>query len=260
MARKKRSLLSKEAKDAMRSAKYAERQAKQIYKAQIKEMRPYLKKLRGIDLRKNLSASQKGYVTKAWGEYQDLTLRPTKVFRTKNKKKLKTVQEFSRHSGQVKFDVAFIPTSHKNARIKIKGDHLVISSKYVDEIPIFFNMRAMATDPKTEIDRLIAKYPECKQFVLQAGEYLWNGGISAGLFADKVIPLLERYSPGGAGYEKRGPNSHYTNWALGMNGYIAHNQKDIADYLKEYHSVNAGNKKRRASERRKRARKYGTKY
>lgn len=260
MSRKKKSLLSNEAKAAIKNAEKARQNTKLIYKNKVKEMRPYLKGLKTIDLRRNLSSAEKGYVTKAWNEYQDLTLRPTKIFRTKNKKKLKKIQEFSRHSGQVKFDVAFIPTSHKDAKIKIKGDNLIISSKYVDEIPILFNMRNMATDPRKEIERLIAKYPECRQFVLHAGEYLWNGGIATTLFADKVIPLLERYSPGGAGYEKRGPNSYYTNWAFGMNGYISKNQKDIAQYLFEYHNVNKSNKKRRRSVRRQRKLKYGEKY
>lgn len=256
MARKK-SLLSREAKAAIKNAK---KQSKLIHKKQVKEMRPYLSKLRDIDLRKELTSGQKSYVTKAWNEYQALTLRPTKIFRTRNKKKLETVQKASQHVGKVKFDVAFIPTADQHAKVSVKGDKLIISSRFVDEIKIPFNMKALATDPEKEIRRVMDENPEYQQFVLMCGEYIWNGGISRGRVIDRIVPHLMRYIPGGEGYEKRGPNSHFLNWAVGLRGYKAKEQRNIEDYLRAYHRAKDAKKKENNRKRRQRAKEYGKKF
>lgn len=241
-------------------AKMAKKNAQKIAKAQIKELRPYLKSLRKIDLRKSISAGQKSYITKAWQEYQALTIRPTKIYRTKDKKRLKMVQNASQHIGKVNFDVAFIPTINASATVKVKGDKIIVSSKYVDEIKILFNMRAMAENPEAELQRVLRENPEYDQFVLMAGEYIWNGGISRGRVIDRILPQLMRYTPGGAGYEKRGPNSHYLNWAIGLRGLKAKRQESVEDYLRDYNKAVKAKKATAKNERRKRAMKYGKKF
>lgn len=250
----------KSAREAYRNAKAQKRLAAQIYKKQIKEMRPYLKKLKNYDLRKNLTANQKGYVTRAWQEYQELTLAPHKVYKTKNKKKMDTVRKIANRGSRVKFDVAFVPTVKNDAKISIKGDRLIIKSRYVEETEIFFNMRNLAADPAKEIQRVIDANPECQQFVLMAGKFVWNGGIARTRASDNIVRHLMRYIPGGEGYEKRGPNSHYLNWAFGLRGFNGKNQQAVDDYLKTYHSTKDELKKARQSERRKRGVKYGKKF
>src|SRR5690606_34316611 len=110
----------------------AKKKAEKLKKAQIKEMRPYLKSLRDIDLRKHLTPSQKGKVTKAWKDYQALTVRPTKIYRTSNKKHLKEAKKLSQHSGNVNWDVAFVPSPDPKAQLKFKDGRAILSTKYLD--------------------------------------------------------------------------------------------------------------------------------
>lgn len=271
MARKK-SLLTGEAKAAIVNARQAAKDAKRqkqlaaaIYKAKAKEMRPYLKKLRKWDLRKNLSKYQKSLINAAWQEYSALTLRPTKVYRSKNKKKLEIAQKASQHTGKVKFDVAFVPTISQKARIKIRGDSMIVSSPYVDEIKIPFNMVALANDPKSEIERILKKYPEFSQFVLMAGEYIWNGPIDRSRVMEKVYNQLMKYAPGGSVYDNpnhknHGENHHFLNWAFGLKGFRAKKQSAVNDYVREYHKAKNEKIKTRKSDKRKRGRTYGKKF
>ena len=271
MARKK-SLLSKEAKGAIinarqaaKDAKFQKKLAQKAYKEAAKEMRPYLKRLKQYDLRHNLSSGQKAYIKAAWREYEQLTKRPTKVYRTKNKAKLKIAQRASQHEGKVKFDVAFVPTVSQNARVTVKGDTLIISSKYIDEFKIPFNMVNLASDPAKEIQRVINKYPDIKAFVMMAGEFIFNGPVDRDLAFEKVYNHLMRYAPGGSVYEDKnnklhGPNHHYLNWAFGMQGFKSKNQANINEYSKKYNMTAKGKLKTNKSNQRARARKYGKKF
>ena len=259
MARRK-SLLSREAKAAIAAANWQKKQAKLIYKTKIKEMRPFLKKLKNIDLREELTAAQKGFVTKAWKEYSALTLRPTKIYRSKKKSNLDLAQKASQHSGKVKFDVAFVPTVNNTAKVIIKNGNMIVRSKYIDEIKILFNMTALITNPEKELARVLAKNPEYSQFVLMAGEYIWNGGISRSKTQERVLQQLMRYAPGGEGFEKRGPNSFYGNWAFGLKGFKAKDQLDIEQYLSAYNKASKGKRVDARKIRRKRGNTYGTKF
>lgn len=250
----------KSAKQAAKDAKFQKQLATKIYKKKAQEMRPYLKKLKGFDLRKELSPHQKAYISRAWDEYQALTLRPHKVYKSKDKKRLDTARKIANRDSTVKFDVAFIPTVNDTARIKVKGDKLIVSSKYVEEAEILFNMKALATDPEKEIKRVLDANPEYDQFVLMAGKFIWNGGISRGRVADRVIPHLMRYIPGGEGYEKRGPNSHFTNWAFGLRGYKGKSQDSVENYLAAYNKAVKARKADAKKARRARGIKYGTKF
>lgn len=250
MARKK-SLLSKEAKDAIARAKDQRKRANKLYKDKVKEMRPYLKRLKQYDLRHGLSTGQKSYVEKAWREYQALTLRPTKIYRTKSKKKLQVAKRAVMPDTIINFDVAFIPTIDDTAKVRVVGNTLRVKSKYVEEIDIPFNMAALAIDPASEIRRIVTAYPEFRAFIVMAGNYIWNGPIARSLVEEKVYNLLMRYIPGGEGYERRGPNSHYTNWAFGLRGFKAQNQADVNAYAKAYNMKAKEQKRKRRNARRK---------
>jgi hypothetical protein len=43
---------------------------------------------------------------------------------------------------------------------------------------------------------------------------------------------MQRYSPGGKGYERRGENSHYQNWMIGLETYEYANQDDLDEYIR----------------------------
>lgn len=214
----------------------AKKASQKIAKQKAKILRPYLSKLKGVDLRHNLTAAQKGFITKAFDEYETLTKRPVKVYRPKSKAKLSTAQKVSQH-GTTKFDVAFVPTATKDATINIKGDKLVIRSKYVDEIHIEFNMRDLAANPKREIQRVIAMHPEFSSFVLMAGESIWNGPIHRDLAVEKMAQLMERYAEGGAKLKKDHSN-HFTKWAVGVRAYKAKNQRDIHSHVGDFKKEN----------------------
>lgn len=247
--------------DAKRAAKREAKLAEKIYKEKIKEMRPYMRSLRNIDLRKHVSAAQKSYVTKAWDEYQELTARPYRVFKTPNKKHLKIAQAYSRHEeGKPKFDVAFIPTADPKAKLKFKDDRLIIKSKYVTETTLFFDLKKLATNPGDEIRRVMAKNPDAKQFIIMAGKYLYNGGLARSLVENEVTNLMARYSTGGEGLKKRGENSRWENWLFGLVAFQAHDQKSINEYRLAYRDARDKQLSKRKNMRRKRGQKFGEKF
>lgn len=262
MARKKLSNEKKNAKTILLTAKRArieaKRNAQKIIKEQVKEMRPFMRKLKGIDLRSDISASQRAYIKKAWVEYQELTARPFKIYRTKNKKRLKIAQTYSRHEkGAPVFDVAFIPSADPKAKIKFKRDGMEIQSKYVKEKFLFFDLKKLADNPKQEIERTLARNPDAKQFIIMAGKYLYNGGLPRSLVEEKVINMMSRYSPGGAGYAKRGENSRWENWLFGVVSFEAKEQVSIDEYRKAYAKSREGVLNKRKQQRRKTRVKYG---
>src|SRR6185437_14770637 len=135
---KKKSGLSAEAKARQKEAMALKRQIlktqKQIYKDKVKQLRPFMSSLKKVDLRKSLSSGQKSFVTKAFDEFKALTIRPVKVVRSKKKDRLREIQTFSGHSKKIRFDVAFVPTATKDAKITIKNGRVIVTSKYVSEV------------------------------------------------------------------------------------------------------------------------------
>jgi len=246
---------------ARKDAKLIKKQNQKIAKAQIKEMRPYMKSLYAIDLRKEITSAQRSFITRAWNEYQELTARPFKVYRTKNKQRLKIAQEYARHEkGKPKFDVAFIPSADPKAKIKFSKTGMEISSKYVTEKFLFFDIKKLAENPEHEIMRALERNPTAKQFIIMAGKFLYNGGLPRSLVKDKVMNLMAQYSPGGQGYARRGENSHYSNWLFGLVSFEAKNQTSIDEYRKAYSKSRQGQLEKRRKERRARRRNYGQKF
>lgn len=197
-------------------------------KAKIKEMRPFMKSLREIDLRKDITPSKAGYINRAFSEYQELTSRPVKIFRSKNKKHLAQAQAYSRHEkGGPKFDVAFVPTADPKAKLQFKGDRLSVKTKYVTETVLFFDLLKLAENPQKEIERTIAGNRKADQFIIMAGKYLFNGGIVRSLIAKKTIDLMSRYS-------NPEENNFWGNWLFGLVSAEYHNQADFDQYRREY--------------------------
>ena len=271
MASKKltKSILSREAKEAIKVAKSRQKailkaatirkkQADKIYKEKVKELRPYLKKARDIDLRHNINNGTKSFITKAYQEFSEITVRPFQVYRSKNKKTLKVVQDASQQDTKIKFDVAFVPTL-PGAKVKIRKGKVTLIHKGFSEDKILFNMVKLATDPKAELERIIRENKGSKAFQLMAGKYLWNGAMEPDLLIDKALNLFSRYETGGEGLKKRGANSHYTNWAFGVRSYKADTLEDVFKYVQEYHDKTVSIKRAKKSERRRRLRSYGKK-
>lgn len=211
----------------------AARQRRKGAKAKAKVLRQFAPFARDLDLRKNLTAKQIRKIESAFSEYTDLTSRPHKVVRARNPKNLAALQDFSQHSGETKFKVAFVPTADIKAKVSVKNGIVTIRNKFVTQRFSPFNMRALATDADKEIERALNRHPNAERFIIKTGEYYYNGPMPRKKVFEKIHEFMQRYSPNGAGYERRGPNSHYENWMIGLETYQYANQDDLDDYIIE---------------------------
>jgi hypothetical protein len=207
------------------------RQRRKGAKEKVKVLRQYADFARGIDLRKKLSGKQLRKIEDAFSEYTDLTSRPHKVIRARNSNNLKALQAFSQHSGETKFKVAFVPTADIDARVSVRSGKVVIRNKYVIQRFSPFNMRELATNPNAEITRAIKAHPKARRFIIKTGEYYYNGPMPENKVMDTLLEFMQRYSPGGKPYERRGENSHYQNWMIGLETYEYANQDDLDEYV-----------------------------
>lgn len=264
MARRGKNTTVKQAKQAAdaarREAAYIKKQAQKLAREQVKEMRPYLKRLRNIDLRKELSPAQRSNITKVWKDYQELTTRPFKVYKSKNKKRLEKVKSFAgREKGMTDFDVAFVPSPDPTAKVVFKGKNQTpfLKTKHAKIGVLEFNMENLARNPDEEIARVLALAPDARQFIVLTGLYkMYNAGYSRETIGKRVLWLMERYSPGGRGYEKRGSNSHFSNWLRGLETIETTNQSDLRSYRLAYRDAARDTKDRKRKARRKRKAKY----
>jgi hypothetical protein len=196
-------------------------------------LRHYAPFARDIDLRKELTPKQVRKIEDAFSQYTDLTSRAHKVVRARKKENLNALQDFSQHARRGLFNVAFVPTPDIKAKVSVKNGIVTIRNKFVTQRFSAFDMRALATDPQTEIARAIRKHPQAERFIIKTGEFHYNGPMPANKVTATLLEFMQRYSPGGKGYERRGENSHYENWMIGLETYAYANQDDLDDYIKE---------------------------
>lgn len=274
MSKRKNNTSLKRAKQAVtlaqKNARAIKKQAEIIAKEKVKELRPYLKAAKSIDLRRNLTRKEKNLINKAWIDYQELTSRPVKIFRSKNKKNMKVAKAFSRQElekGDVKFDVAFVPVADPKAKLSFKNNQLRIRSRYVNVQSIFFDMKNLMKNPIEEINRAINSHPNAKQFKIMAGKHLFNGGLVRSLVQSRVLNLMERYKPGGERYGKEqgsdtisGKDNHYKNWLLGLEIYEAENQEIVENYLLKHEQERQRKLRERKNTKKKRHYRYGKKF
>lgn len=237
---------SQAVKNAEANARQARRNAKQLYRDHIKTMRPYLKKLRKIDLRKSLSKSQKSFVTRAYKEYTELTTRPVKIIRSRNPERLKALQTFSGQTTGPRFDVAFYPAASPKAKVTLRktkrGYTVKESYAGVDTSILLWDIKKLASDPDTEIARVLAR-TGAQLFVLKVGKYLYNGGLSRSLVPKNVKQLMAKYNDPSA-------NNYYQNWLIGLEAYQG-TDRDISARRQEYRAGSERAKAEKAKERRR---------
>lgn len=207
------------------------RQRQKGAKEKAKVLRRYTTFARSIDLRKKISGKQLRKIEAAFSEYTDLTSRPHKVVRARNKKNLAALQGFSQHQSERVFNVAFVPTADIDAKISVRNGKVFIRNKFVTQRFSAFDMSALASDPHGEIDRAIKMHPKARRFIIKTGEYYYNGPMPEKRVKTTLLEFMQRYSPGGKAYEQRGPNSHYQNWMIGLETYEYANQDDLDEYV-----------------------------
>jgi len=241
-------------KRANKDRKLAEKQKQKIAKAQIKELRPFIKSLKSVDLRRNLTPQKRSFIDKAWSEYQELTSRPFKIYKTKSKKRLDMAQRYSRHQkGKPKFDVAFVPTPDPKAKLQFFDDRVVVKSKYVTESVILFDLKNLAANPLDEITQALARNTKAKQFVIMAGKYQYNGGLARSLVEGEILKLMARYANTDA-------NNYFGNWLLGIIAAEYTDQKDVEAFRREFEKIKRAKLNDKKNERRRRGYKYGKKF
>lgn len=237
---------SQAVKAAEADARQAKRNAKLLYKEHVKTMRPYLKKLRQLDLRKNISVGQRSFISKAYREFTELTTRPVKIMRFKSKAVKKAAEEFAGQTHGPKFDVVFMPAASPKSKIKIKktkdGYHLTENYAGIDRTTVLWNIRNLAADPDREIARVLAQ-TSADLFIIKVGKYLYNGGLSRSLVPNAVKKLMMAYSDPTA-------NNYYGHWLIGLETYEG-NSDNIGEYRQEYKKGVERAKAEKAKERRR---------
>lgn len=207
------------------------RQRQKGAKEKAKVLRRYAGWADNLDLRGDLTGAQLRKVENAFAEYTELTSRPHKVVRSRKRENLKALQDFSQHTGDNKFKVAFVPTADIEARVSVRNGIVTIRNKFVTQRFSAFNMRLLASEPDAEIERAMSKHRKAERFIIKTGEYHYNGPMPRKKVKEKLLEFMQRYAPGGSGYERRGENSHYENWMIGLETYAYANQDDLDEYI-----------------------------
>lgn len=256
MAKKKSAELKRAKRDlslAQKVAKWHKKQAEKLAKIQAKEMRPYLKSMRNIDLRKKLTPTQKGLITKAHNDFLELTARPHKVYKPKTKSKLRKVQTYSNHEkGKTKFDVAFVPTPDPKAKIDVNENFLTITSNGVTEKTVFFDMDSLLANPDKEIARAMRYHKNAKTFIIMAGKYEFNGTLDRTDTPVYIKHFMAKYGDETA-------NNYYQNWLHGLKAYAYSDISRIQEYQELKRKEKASAKRKRRNQRARNLRKYGRK-
>jgi hypothetical protein len=223
--------------------------SKSIHSQRLKSIRKYVDF--DYDLRKELTPYQKKKVKKYFDEVNELTARPFQVYRSKNKKRLETVQGAAQHTNKLKgLKVAFIPTNgeeklkvqfDKKGKVKLKG-------KYVTTTPIEFDMDLFIDNPVEETIRRL-KDDSGKAYTVQAGPHEIPTSHSKALLPDYINILTSKYTELN---EDGSDNNHYFgNWLFGVNSHVFDNQTNIQDYLDTKQKNKKKLQKKRRNEKRR---------
>jgi len=256
MTKKKSDLLKRAKRDltlAQKVAKWEKKQAEKLAKIQAKEMRPYLKSMNKIDLRRKLTPSQKGLITRAHNDFMELTARPHKIYRPKSKSKLRKVQNYSNHEkGKTNFDVAFVPTPDPKARVTVNENYLTIVSNGVREKTVFFNQSDLMNNPDKEIARAMRYHNDAKTFIIMAGKYEFNGTLDKVQTPEYIKFFMTKYGDETA-------NNYYQNWMHGLKAYYYSDITKIQEYQERKRKEKTKMKRQRRNKRVRNMRTYGRK-
>ena len=201
------------------------------YSQKLKAIRPFVDF--NYDLRKPLHSSQKAKINRYFEAINEIQARPNKVFRSKNRDRVRAVQEYGRNDfGNLPgIKVAFYESPAANpVTIKFRDDKLTAKSKFFDIGYIPFDKDQLITDPEREIQRATDQAKNAKWFRIAAGPFTIASPASRDLIADTVLQLMNRYAKDS---EKAGKdNNHYFgNWLNGLMPMRVKNQKELSQFL-----------------------------
>jgi len=226
-----------------------------------KEYSKKLKAIRGYvdfdyDLRKRLHPNSKRKINKYFEAINTIQARPNKVYRSKNKKRVKEVQSFGRNGfdGLPGIKVAFYESPAANP-VKIKFDKkgLHAKGKYFDIRYVPFDLQNLLDNPNGEVNRALndSGTKGAKYFRLSVGE---NGQFNiASPRARESVPgfinqLMEKYTK--TTDDGKPNNNYWANWLHGLLPMTVKNQTSLDDFLiKENRQREAIKDKRRKARR-----------
>lgn len=215
------------------------------------------------DLRKPLSPSQKGKITKyhnmLFGQ-EGLTRRAVKLYRPRNEKHLKVARSYARVPGGFSELKAIpIPAANpENTKVDFDSSgNLVIRDHHVSRRYAEFNPLEMVQNPSAEIRRAIRQLGNAKAFTVNVGNHETHGSIDRTGIENKVREIMTKYQVGNevslADGRKRVITEKQTwdKFLNGIVGYSFHNQASYAEYkIAARHAQIENSKKARRIRRR----------
>lgn len=209
------------------------------YAQRLRDIRPFVDF--DYDLRKPLSSAAKAQISRHWEYIQKLTVRPHRVYRSKNAENLRAVQRFAQHDPKhfPHVKVAFVPNPTKERmRITVGKDGRVRGkTKNIAQVEIPLDAEELAAADENGIledyiDALIDEAPPAKRYVVRAGAFEVPSARSREHITEYVADLMQRY--GASKYDPDDKDSHYyANWMFGITGYNFEEQSDLEHYRAE---------------------------
>jgi hypothetical protein len=216
------------------------------YRKRLKTLRPYVNF--NYDLRKKLSSGAKRKINRYYNAYTRLTdkTRNATVYRPRRKDHLKKAQFKAGHNPALtEFKVAFLPSSPgetPHIRWSKTGD-IIVSSDFVSEKYIPFNVHALIADPEKELKRAIKKLGNVQIYNFQAGDHEITSmsivDAEAAVYAGMELINDDRYSSE--------THHFYGDWMHGIKGYNLKNQRSAVEYNIAKHEKKEKQKKEKSN-------------
>jgi len=224
----------------------------------------YSKKLKAIrsfvdfdyDLRKPLHPNSKAKINKYFEAINAIEARPNKVYRSKNKKRVKDVQEFGRNGFEKLpgIKVAFYESTAANP-IKLRFDKKGIHAhgEFFDIRYVPFHLQKLLDNPEKEIDRALnsdgskgAKF--FRVAVGDGGQYSIASPASRDQVQNVVGDLMKKYVKNDS--DGKPKNNYWGNWLHGLLPMTARNQTEVLTFMKKEGKIRDAHKlKRRKAKR-----------
>lgn len=190
------------------------------------------------EIEKGLTPYEMRRVKKYYSHVHALLNRPHEVFRTRDKKKLKTAQKFSRQRNFKYINCAIIPTDGKKAKIKFnKKGEMTVKMKKVTEHFVPLDEQNLALDAKKEVFNKTAHFPSNTMYRVNAGEYMIFSPVEhRESVMNSVAELVAKYGHeygGTAPKHLQGKENkwhYYGDWLNGLTAYTFTDQKDFREW------------------------------
>ena len=205
------------------------------YSQKLKTIRPFVEF--NYDLRKPLHANSKRKIDRYFEAINAIQARPNKVYRSKNKKRVKEVQEYGRNGFEnlPQIKVAFYESSAANpVTLRFDKKGVKAHGKFFDFRYIPFNKLALLRNPDKEISRAL-KDPATnganyyRVAVGQDGQY----SIASPRSKSRVKPFIQQLMAKYVKEDEQGNalNNYWGNWLHGLLPITAKNQTDLRTFL-----------------------------